>query len=70
MNRNELLDAAKETVADRGEQYGSIWDNHERIAVIWTALVGIEFQPEHVAMMDDDGRGQIGAAVGDAGSSG
>ena len=41
MNRNELLDAAKETVADRGEEYGSIW----------AALVGIEFQPEHVAMM-------------------
>ena len=51
MNRYELLDAAKETVADRGEDYGSIWENHERIAVIWTALVGIQFEPEHVAMM-------------------
>jgi hypothetical protein len=51
VNRFELLEAARETVADRGEAYGSIWDNHERIAVIWTALVGVEFQPEHVAMM-------------------
>lgn len=55
MNRYELLDAAKATVADRGEDYGSIWENHERIAVIWTALMkkrlGIQFEPEHVAMM-------------------
>ena len=51
MNRYELLDAAKATVADRGEDYGSIWENHERIAVIWTALIGIQIEPEHVAMM-------------------
>ena len=51
MNRFELLEAAKETVADRGEDYGSIWDNHERIAIIWTALIGIQIEPEHVAMM-------------------
>jgi hypothetical protein len=51
MNRYELLDAAKETVADRGEDYGSIWENHERIAIIWTALIGIQIEPEHVAMM-------------------
>lgn len=51
MNRYELLEAAKETVADRGEEYGSIWDNHERIAIIWTALIGIQIEPEHVAMM-------------------
>ncbi len=51
MNRYELLDAAKETVADRGEDYGSIWDNHERIAIIWTALIGIQIEPDHVAMV-------------------
>lgn len=51
MNRYELLEAAKETVADRGEDYGSIWENHERIAIIWTALIGIQIEPEHVAMM-------------------
>lgn len=51
MNRYELLEAAKATVADRGEDYGSIWENHERIAVIWTALIGIQIEPEHVAMM-------------------
>ena len=51
MNRYELLEAAKETVADRGEDYGSIWDNHERIAIIWTALIGIQIEPEHDAMM-------------------
>ncbi len=41
MNRNELLDAAKETVADRGEQYGSVWDNHERIAINEANKLGI-----------------------------
>tara|TARA_R100000951_G_C2549716_1_gene152064 strand:+ start:210 stop:515 length:306 start_codon:yes stop_codon:yes gene_type:complete len=51
MNRFELLEATKETVADRGEDYGSIWENHERIAIIWTALIGIQIEPEHVAMM-------------------
>lgn len=51
MNRFELLEAAKATVADRGEDYGSIWDNHERIAMIWSALIGIQIEPEHVAMM-------------------
>ena len=51
MNRYELLEAARATVADRGEDYGSVWDNHERIAVIWTALIGIQIEPEHVAMM-------------------
>lgn len=51
MNRVELLRAAEATVADRGEQYGSVWDNHERIAIIWTALIGIQIEPEHVAMM-------------------
>lgn len=51
MNRFELLEAAKETVADRGEEYGSIWENHERIAVIWTTLLGVQIEPEQVAMM-------------------
>ncbi len=51
MNRFELLDAAVETVSDRGDDYGGVWENHERIAVIWTALIGIQIEPEQVAMM-------------------
>lgn len=51
MDRFELLDAAKVAVSDRGEAYGGIWQNHERIAVMWTALLGINIEPEQVAMM-------------------
>jgi len=50
MDRFDLLDAAKETVADRADDYGTPWQNHERIAVMWTAVLGIEVEPEQVAL--------------------
>ena len=50
MNRFDLLDAAKVAVRDRGEEYGSPWENHERIAVMWTAIMGVQFEPEQVAL--------------------
>lgn len=50
MDRFELLDAAKVAVQERGDEYGSPWENHERIAVMWTAIMGIEFEPEQVAL--------------------
>ena len=50
MDRFDLLDAAKETVADRADEYGTPWQNHERIAVMWTAILGIEVEPEQVAL--------------------
>lgn len=51
MDKFELLDAAVEAISDRGADYGGVWENHERIAVIWTALIGIQIEPEQVAMM-------------------
>lgn len=48
MNRFELLTAAADIVADRGKAYGTIWENHERIAIIWTAILGVEITPEQV----------------------
>ena len=50
MDRFDLLDAAKEAVEERGNEYGAPWDNHERIAVMWTAIMGVEFEPEQVAL--------------------
>jgi hypothetical protein len=50
MNRFDLLDAAKQAVHDRGVEYGTPYDNHERIAVMWTAIMGVEFEPEQVAL--------------------
>ena len=39
MDRFDLLDAAKEAVADRADEYGTPWQNHERIAVMWNAYI-------------------------------
>ena len=50
MDRFDLLDAAKEVVGDRADEYGTPWQNHERIAVMWTAILGIEVEPEQVAL--------------------
>ena len=48
MKRFELLQAAADTVRDRGQDYGTIWENHERIAVLWTVILGTEVTPEQV----------------------
>lgn len=37
MNMKELLEAAIQTVADRGEPYGGVEDNFGRIARYWNA---------------------------------
>lgn len=50
MDRFDLLDAAKETVSGRADEYGTPWQNHERIAVMWTAILGVEVEPEQVAL--------------------
>lgn len=50
MDRFDLLDAAKEAVEERADEYGTPWQNHERIAVMWTAILGIEVEPEQVAL--------------------
>tara|TARA_R100001510_G_C7637096_1_gene195101 strand:+ start:963 stop:1262 length:300 start_codon:yes stop_codon:yes gene_type:complete len=49
-NRYELLNLAHEAIKDRGEDYGTIHETHERIAIMWTVLLGREVSPEEVVM--------------------
>lgn len=51
MNRDEYLAAALQATTDRGEKYGNAADNFERIAVLWTAILGYEVTKAHVAQM-------------------
>ena len=39
-SRYELLNDAAKIVTDRGTNYGTPEENFERIAVLWTALLG------------------------------
>jgi hypothetical protein len=39
MNKKELLEAAIQTVADRGVPYGGVEDNFNRIAALWNAHI-------------------------------
>jgi hypothetical protein len=60
MDKVTLLNTAIETVADRGEDYGTVQRNFQQIADRWTVHVvqnhGIEivFTPRDVAMMNID----------------
>lgn len=49
-NRFDFLDDAKIKVADRGEQYGTVKDNFETIAGIWSQLLKTEVTPAQVAL--------------------
>lgn len=52
MKRNAVLATAGELInGDRADDYGSAYDNHMRIAQIWSALIDVELSPEQVAMM-------------------
>lgn len=56
MNKQQLLDAAKAAVADRGLNYGTPEDNFDRIANLWTAHLtnrncDFDFSATDVAMM-------------------
>ena len=46
-----ILDEAKAATADRGKNYGDVYTNHERIATMWTVILGTEVRAEQVAMM-------------------
>ena len=50
MDKFELLQKTADVVKDRGESYGSILDNHTRIARLWSVLLKIEVTPEQVAL--------------------
>lgn len=49
-NRFDFLDDAKIKVADRGEQYGTVKDNFETIAGIWSQLLKTKVTPAQVAL--------------------
>ena len=50
MDKFELLQKTADVVKDRGQDYGSILDNHTRIARLWSVLLKIEVTPEQVAL--------------------
>ena len=50
MDKFELLQKTADVVKDRGQDYGSILDNHTRIARLWSVLLKIDVTPEQVAL--------------------
>lgn len=43
MNRDQALDKAKALVTgDRAKDYGNAYDNHARIAKLWSAIIGVQ----------------------------
>lgn len=51
MNRYEILTAAHDAVTARGQNYGDAKDNFERIAALWSAILGVDVQPHDVSAM-------------------
>jgi len=50
MDKFELLQKTADVVKERGEKYGSMLDNHIRIARLWSVLLDTEVTPEQVAL--------------------
>ena len=51
MNRDEILQEARRlTAADRNAIYGDPLINHQRIAAIWSVILGIEVTPSQAAL--------------------
>lgn len=49
MKRNEILDIAKELInGARSEDYGDAYENHERIAKMWSVILGREVSVSQV----------------------
>ena len=52
MKRNAVLATAGELInGDRAKDYGSAYENHKRIAEIWSAIIGVNLNPRQVALM-------------------
>ena len=51
MNKNELLDACKVALNSRGQHYGKVLENHNRIAKIWSVILGSDVTEEQVILM-------------------
>ena len=50
MNKFDLLNKTADVIKQRGEDYGSILDNHTRIAKLWSVLLDTDVTPEQVAL--------------------
>jgi len=50
MKAKDIIEELAQTLANRGEDYGSMYENHERIAVIWTVILGKEVTADQVAL--------------------
>lgn len=51
MDREQILQQAIDlTMGDRNEQNGDPYENHQRIAKIWSVILGIEVEPYQVAL--------------------
>jgi hypothetical protein len=52
MDRFKILEeATRLTATDRQEKYGTPYNNHRRIANLWSAYMDQEITPEQVAVM-------------------
>ena len=50
MNKVDALEAAIHAVEARGENYGDVRQNHQRIASLWSVVLGQDVTPEQVAL--------------------
>ena len=50
MDKFDLLQKTVDIVKQRGEDYGSILENHPRISRLWSVLLDTEVTPEQVAL--------------------
>jgi len=50
MKANTLLRTAATILQKRGKDYGTMRENHQRIADIWTVIMQKEVTPEQVAL--------------------
>jgi hypothetical protein len=51
MNRGEILRQAERLLyLDRQDEYGTPYENHRRISLLWSAYLGTEVSPMQVAI--------------------
>ena len=50
MNKIDALEAAIHAVEARGENYGDVRQNHQRIAWLWSDVLGQDVTPEQVVL--------------------
>ena len=50
MNKIDALEAAIHAVEARGENYGDVRQTHQRIASLWSVVLGQDVTPEQVAL--------------------